>query len=99
MMIPILRPHVRTINKQKSDDNTCFILGTYIIYIMINGNNNGDNNYILLLPVVDDSPPSGGLAELDPVLITNLVRVLWLLLDRTIKKKKIKLKVHCRGPL
>lgn len=46
---------------------------------------NNNNNYILLLPVVDDSPPSGGLAELDPVLITNLVRVLWLLLDRTIK--------------
>lgn len=55
---------------------------------MINGNNNGDNNYTSLLPVVDDSPPSGGLAELDPVLITNLVRVLWLLLDRTVKKKK-----------
>jgi hypothetical protein len=30
----------------------------------------------LRLPVVDDSAPSGGLAELDPVLITNLVRVL-----------------------
>jgi len=60
-----------------------------ILYIMINDNNyNGDNNYILLLPVVDDSPPSGGLAKLDPVLITNLVRVLWLLLDRTIKINK-----------
>lgn len=30
----------------------------------------------VIIPVVDDSPPSGGLAELDPVLIISLVRVL-----------------------
>lgn len=30
----------------------------------------------IMIPVVDDSPPSGGLAELDPVLIISLVRVL-----------------------
>lgn len=49
---------------------------------------------MLLLPVVDDSPPSGGLAELDPVLITNLVRVLWLLLDLT---KTNEHEIQCHG--
>lgn len=48
------------------------------------------------LPVVDDSPPSGGLAELDPVLITSLVLVLWLLLDRT-EKRQNKHSVYNRG--
>lgn len=59
-----------------------------VLYMINDSNYNGYNNYILLLPVVDDSPPSGGLAELDPVLITNLVRELWLLLDRTIQINK-----------
>lgn len=53
---------------QKSNETLRFTRKTYMT--------NGNNNDILLLPVVDDSPPSGGLAELDPVLITNLVRVL-----------------------
>lgn len=43
-------------------------------------NNNLNVNYYCYIewcsPVVDDSAPSGGLAELDPVLITSLVRVL-----------------------